>query len=794
MIRKFSFAIIVAIILGLSLPSLVLAAVPTAHISFTTDAPCAVTVIVTSYTDPTGNQPGITSGSTPWTLDTAPSTSVAFVYPKAITCNGVSYVWQSTSPSNPITSGADGSITTVTGHYLIDTTPPVWTVPASFSVEATGATGAIVTYIATASDPDDTVKTQSCSPASGSIFALGTTTVHCTAADTNGNTGTASFDVTVVDTTPPSLTLPSNITTNASSPSGIVVNFTASATDLVDNSVAVTCQPASGSTFAVGTTTVNCSATDAHKNTANGSFTVTVTFADNTPPTVTVPADIVAEATGPSGAVVNFTASANDSVDGAITPTCTPASGSTFALGITTVNCSATDSHGNMGTASFHVTVGDTTAPTLNLPANITVDTTDASGTAVSFTASATDLVDGPVSITCIPASGLVFPIGQTTVNCSATDAHKNTANGSFTVTVTLTIVDITPPTVTVPADIAAEATGLSGAVVSFIASANDNVDGTVVPTCSPAAGSTFPLGTTLVTCTATDTHNNTGTASFNVTVVDTTAPALTLPSDMTVDATSASGADVSFTASAVDLVDGSVFVTCSPASGSTFPFGTKTVNCSATDAHNNTVTGSFNVTVVDQIPPTLNLPGDMAVTALNASGAKVNFSVSANDAVDGPAAVTCSPAAGSWFPIGVTVVNCSAVDSHDNQANGSFTVAVQYASSDVKCNGVAGHQILQPINTDGSSVFKQGSTVPAKFRICGSDGKAIGDPGVVTGFTLLNDRAEILSANSDTTFRSGNAQWIFNIDTKNLTAGNTYIYLITLNDGSTIQFQFTLK
>jgi hypothetical protein len=260
------------------------------------------------------------------------------------------------------------------------------------------------------------------------------------------------------------------------------------------------------------------------------------------------------------------------------------------------------------------------------------------------------------------------------------------------------------------------------------------------------------------------------------------------------VEATSPSGAAVNFNASATDLVDGSVAVTCSPASGSTFPFGTTTVNCSATDTHNNTATGSFNVTVVDQTPPALNLPGDMAVTALNASGAKVNFSASANDVVDGPATVTCSPAGGSWFPIGVTVVNCSAVDSHGNQANGSFTVAVQYASSDVKCNGVAGHQILQPVNTDGSSVFKQGSTVPAKFRVCGSDGKAIGDPGVVTSFTLLNDRAEILSTNSDTTFRSGSAQWIFNIDTKNLTAGNTYVYLITLNDGSTIQFQFTLK
>ena len=45
-----------------------------------------------------------------------------------------------------------------------------------------------------------------------------------------------------------------------------------------------------------------------------------------------------------------------------------------------------------------------------------------------------------------------------------------------------------------------------------------------------------------------------------------------------------------------------------------------------------------------------------------------------------------------------------------------------------------------------------------------------------------------------DDEFRAGARQWIFNISTKKLTAGNTYVYLITLNDGSTIQFQFTLK
>jgi len=114
----------------------------------------------------------------------------------------------------------------------------------------------------------------SCSPASGSTFALGTTTVNCSVTDSGGLTATGSFTVTVQDTTPPSLNLPGNITVEAGKPAA--VTYTATATDLVDGPVPVSCSPASGSTFALGTTTVNCSATDAHHNTATGSFAVSV--------------------------------------------------------------------------------------------------------------------------------------------------------------------------------------------------------------------------------------------------------------------------------------------------------------------------------------------------------------------------------------------------------------------------------------------------------------------------------------------------------------------------------------
>jgi HYR domain len=99
------------------------------------------------------------------------------------------------------------------------------------------------------------------------------------------------------------------------------VTYTASATDLVDGSVAVTCTPPSGSTFAAGTTTVSCSASDSRGNNAAGSFTVTVEDAppptDTEAPTITSLSASPDEITPPNGKLVPVTISAavHDNVD-----------------------------------------------------------------------------------------------------------------------------------------------------------------------------------------------------------------------------------------------------------------------------------------------------------------------------------------------------------------------------------------------------------------------------------------------------------------------------------------------
>lgn len=157
---------------------------------------------------------------------------------------------------------------------------------------------------------------------------------------------------------------------------------------------------------------------------------------------------------------------------------------------------------------------------------------------------------------------------------------------------------DVTPPVVTPPANVTAEATSAAGAAVTFGgATAIDGFDGPVAATCTPGSGSTFPLGATEVTCSAKDAAGNLGSASFTVTVVDTTPPALTLPGDLTASPTQWNGAYVTWEASAHDAVDGDLVPSCTPPSGSLF-VGTTTVECTVADAHGNAARGTFTVTV----------------------------------------------------------------------------------------------------------------------------------------------------------------------------------------------------
>jgi fibronectin type 3 domain-containing protein len=314
--------------------------------------------------------------------------------------------------------------------------PPPLPQQGNMLVDAGSADPVIVTF------PETGMSADNCNPASGSAFPPGPTTVTCSPVDAPA----FNFVVTVVK--PVFGPLPSPQAEESSAAGAVVTYDVPPVTDVVSVD-SVVCDPPSGSTFALGPNPVTCTATDSRGNSSTASFTVTVTPDTTKPVLGAMPAPAPVEGTSPAGAVVEFaTPTAADAFP--VTVGCAPASGSVFAVGPTTVTCTATDANANATTGSFVVTVTDTTPPVVAVPESFTVTAPDASGAVLVYAATAIDTVDGVVPVTCLPASGVLFKVGATTVRCSAKDAAGNASpEARFTVTVAAPLPGVTPPPTT---------------------------------------------------------------------------------------------------------------------------------------------------------------------------------------------------------------------------------------------------------------------------------------------------------------------------------------------------------
>ncbi|MDA7942156.1 MAG: HYR domain-containing protein [Nitrosopumilus sp.] len=239
---------------------------------------------------------------------------------------------------------------------------------------------------------------------------------------------------------------------------------------------------------------------------------------DTTPPVITVPRTIIKTTSDPDGARVYYSVSARDGVDGRVSVSCSPRSGSTFDTGYTRVSCTARDSAGNPASRSFYVNVrynpADTTPPVITVPGTITRTTSDPDGARVYYSVSARDGVDGRVSVSCSPSSDSVFAVGSTTVSCTASDSAGNVRRASFVVNVKLNHM------ITVPDTITKSTTNPNGLVVEYQVTARDESNIMLSPVCSPASGSLFPARPTTVNCTVEDSSGNVGRASFLVNVL----------------------------------------------------------------------------------------------------------------------------------------------------------------------------------------------------------------------------------------------------------------------------------
>lgn len=212
--------------------------------------------------------------------------------------------------------------------------------------------------------------------------------------------------------------------------------------------------------------------------------------------------------------------------------------------------------------------------------------------------------------------SGSTFPVGTTTLSWELTSDNGNISTSCSTV---ITVEDVTGPAISCGADVTQNTSGCSAALTVAPASATDACGVASLTndfTGTADASGTYPVGTTVVTWTATDVHGNTATCTQNVTVSETAAPTITCAADVSASAADACDAAVTVTGPTATDNCGNVTLTndftgTADASG-TYPVGVTVVTWTATDDAGNTATCTQNV----EVTGAFEVPADIDVDA----------------------------------------------------------------------------------------------------------------------------------------------------------------------------------
>lgn len=483
--------------------------------------------------------------------------------------------------------------------------------------------------------------------------------------------------------------------------------------------------------------------------------------------------------------------------------------------GMHVVYAASKDTAGNEETPVSTAFKLDKTGPTASLSASGTLGNNGWYTSDVTVSTSGTDSVSNPTTCT-TDQSQTTDTTGQEFHGSCTNDAGLKTDAEPLTIKR-----DATPPVLTL-AFTPDSPDGNNGwwktpGGVPFLWSCSDatsGIDATYNGGCpSPLSGTETAQGTTNFTDQVKDEAGNLSVLVNRDLKLDNVAP--TVVRNLAADSCSLPGnagwcrgtQTAGFTAS--DPTSG----VASPCSGASCNFTQSTgTNGSAVNIPSGAVSdaaGNSNPGIdagpfmIDSVAPALSPTVSPNPVVLNGSA---TGSPNATDTVSGVASSSCAAVVTS--SVGPHTVSCTATDVAGNTQTADASYSVIYAPfGTLNCFSGTGHQILQPINLDGTSVFKQGSTVPAKFRVCDANGNSIGTAGVVSSFKLtgiisglITDvmDAAVDSTTPDIAFRwsATDQQWIYNISTKNspFVKNKTYIFLITLNDGSTIPFQFGTK
>ena len=538
---------------------------------------------------------------------------------------------------------------------VVDTTPPIISSISDKIVEAVSPYQNIVKL--EVPDADDILGVISVTSDAPEFFLLGETIVTWTSTDIAGNTASTEQRIILIDETSPVLQLPEDLVVEATSSDQNEVSLgDATATDNIDIASVINDAP---DTFPLGETVVTWTATDSSGNTATATQTVSVV--DTTAPEILPVGDVTIEATS----IAENTASLdNPSVLDVQEISLTNNAPEFFPLGETIVTWTSTDVAGNTVSMEQKVLVVDTTVPTLTIPPDLNVEAVSLQETSVAIGQATADDISDISSIA--NNSPDVFPLGITVVTWNATDSYGNIATSDQIITV----IDTIPPTLFVPEDIVFEVVDpVSNYIELGQAETTDQVGIESVTNDMPDS---FPFGSTTITWTVIDTSGNVSTDTQVVTIIDTSGPKISLPSDIIVEATGLSDTDVELgDATAYDIIQVDTITNDAPG---TFPLGETVVTWTATDSSGNTATATQTVSVVDTTAPSIIAPDGVELEATS-SGSIVDIGNPVyDDLVDIASVINDAP---DTFPLGETVVTWTATDSSGNTATATQTVSV---------------------------------------------------------------------------------------------------------------------
>ena len=565
--------------------------------------------------------------------------------------------------------------------------------------------------------------------ASGTAFNVGVTTVTYTATDDSNNTSTCSFTVTIQSGGALFLIeCPSDTTLGTAAdacgenvndiapilliPSGDVASLTYTISGATTNSGN---DDASGTFFNVGTSTVQYNITSTSG--VMDSCTFTVTVVDDDDPTATcVPLDAFTADPGSCAKIVNNNllpiTDDNCGVDeitytitGATTGSGTgTATGTSFNVGISILTYTITDAAGNSTTCFSEVQVNDDESPTgLVCPSDsfilvnqgvtqVTVNDIGISGFSdnCGLDSVAYSLTNATTGTGINDASGNSFNLGSTTVTYEVYDIHGNVAVCSFVVTVGDSQNGITcPPSVNInsdPGNCGSTLADLTPTITldsMFIDSVTYAISGaTMTSGVGNASGTFFNAGSSTLTYYLYTNGMIADSCQTAIVINDIENPVWAdCPMDITLNADANCMAVANWQPpTASDNCAIANITTPAFMSGDPFSAGAHVLTYTAVDEAGNSAECSFTITVLDNLPPIINGPADLTVSA-NSGECIGNANWDdpiVTDNCNGVTTVTSDFTQSDDFPVGSTMVTYMATDDVGNSASHSFTVTVE--------------------------------------------------------------------------------------------------------------------